>query len=364
MPLVVELRRVSLPLRRPFRSAHGEVVTRELLVVRVVTGAGEGWGECAAMDRAGYTHEDIHNARLALATELVPALRMRPVVSATAVASLPARAAHPMAAAALEAAMLDAELRAGGKALSAWLGGTRTEVEAGVAVGIPGSVAELLDEVGAAQAEGYRRVKLKVQPGWDVEPVRAVRERFGDDVVLQVDANGAYRPDDAEHLAGLDPFGLAMIEQPFPAPSLAEHAALAARLQTPLCLDESITSAAVAARAVALGATAVVNLKAGRMGGLLEARRAHDACLRTGTPVWCGGMLESGLGRAANLALASLPGFTLPGDLSPPERYLAADIVAPLARRGPWLAVPGGPGTGAVPRPEALAAHTVAVEAV
>ncbi|MGH9154696.1 MAG: o-succinylbenzoate synthase [Acidimicrobiales bacterium] len=365
--VAVELRRLSLALRRPFLTAHGLMTVRDLLLVRVVTPDGEGWGECAALAERGYSDEDVDSAQAALRDELVPALRAAasasgPPLPAATVGRLAGSGAHPMAAAALEMALLDAELRAAATSLADHLGGIRAWVEAGVALGIPASVAELVDRVGEALGEGYRRVKLKIRPGWDLDPVRAVRERFGDTVVLQVDANGAYRPGDTGHLTRLDPFGLAMIEQPLPAPSLDGHAALARVLTTPVCLDESITSAAVAAEAIVLGAAAVVNLKPGRMGGLLEARRAHDECRRAGVPVWCGGMLESGLGRAANLALASLAGFTLPGDLAPPERYLAVDIAAPLDRDGPWLRVPAGPGIGAVLIPEAVEATTVSVE--
>lgn len=365
MPLFVELRRVALPLRQPFRTAHGTMATRDLLLVRVVTDVGEGWGECAALAERGYSHEDIDSAQSALRDQLVPALRAAVgSPSAASVGRLPGGPAHPMAAAALEMALLDAELRAVGISLAAHLGGERSEVEAGVALGMAGSAAELVDQVSEALGEGYRRVKLKVRPGWDVEPVRVVRERFGDAVVLQVDANGAYRLGDGSHLARLDEFELAMIEQPLAAPSLAEHAALARMLRTPVCLDESITSAVVAADAVAIGAAAVLNLKPGRMGGLFEAVRAHDECMRAGVAAWCGGMLESGLGRAANLALASLPGFTMAGDLSPPERYLAVDIAAPLHRRGPMLTVPTAPGIGAVLNLDAIEATTTSIEVI
>ena len=224
-----------------------------------------------------------------------------------------------MAKCAIEMAALDAELRANGTSLADHLGAVRTNVEAGVTVGLAGSVPELLDVVGDYVDDGYCRVKLKIQPGWDVEPVRAVRERLGD-LALLVDANGAYRPDDTAPLRELDAFDLTMIEQPFPADELLAHADLAGKLRTPICLDESITSAASAALALSLGAAEVVNIKAPRVGGYLEARRVHDACLKTGVPAWCGGMLETGLGRPANLALAALPGFTLPGDLSASDR--------------------------------------------
>ena len=186
----------------------------------------------------------------------------------------------------------------------------------------------LLDAVGGYLDEGYLRIKLKIEPGWDVEPVRAVRERFGDDMLLQVDANAAYTLADARQLARLDPFDLLLIEQPLDEEDVLGHADLSRQLQTPVCLDESIVSAASAAAAIRLGACQVVNIKPGRVGGYLEAKRIHDVCVAHGVPVWCGGMLETGLGRAANVALAALPGFTLPGDTSASGRYYRADITA------------------------------------
>ncbi|MBO0729649.1 MAG: o-succinylbenzoate synthase, partial [Acidimicrobiaceae bacterium] len=221
---------------------------------------------------------------------------------------------------------------------------------------------ELVDVVDRRVYEGYRRVKLKVEPGWDVEPVRALRERFGDALALQVDANGAYTLADARHLARLDAFDLLLIEQPLADDDLAGHTELARLLRTPICLDESITSARVAADAIARGACSVVNVKAGRVGGLLEARRVHDVCAAHGVPVWCGGMLETGLGRAANVALAALPGFTLPGDLSASDRYWRQDLTAPFVLADGHLPVPAGPGLGVAPDPGVLAEVTTATE--
>lgn len=359
----VELRRVSLPLRRPFRSAHGVVDHRDVLFVTVHGDEGEGTGECAAPALPGYTDEHLQSAHDVLRQELVPRLLAAADVTAESVGpALATVTGHRMAKASLEMAVLDAELRAAGVALARHLGGTRDWVEAGVAIGIPGSLADLLDQVTTARDEGYRRVKLKIEPGWDVAPVEAVRAAFGDGLVLQVDANGAYRLSDAEHLARLDAFGLAMLEQPFPADAAAEHAELARRLRTPICLDESVTSAADATRLIALGAAAVVNVKASRVGGYLEAARVHDACRAADTPAWCGGMLEAGVGRAANLALASLPGFTLPGDLTPPERHLACDVAEPLVRDGARLRVPTLPGIGAALLADVVAERTVSVE--
>ena len=218
-----------------------------------------------------------------------------------------------MAKAALEMAVLDAELREEGRSFARELGAVRDRVPCGVSVGIMDSIPELLDAVGGYLDEGYVRIKLKIEPGWDVEPVRAVRERFGDEVLLQVDANTAYTLADAPQLARLDPFDLLLIEQPLDEEDVLGHADLAQLISTPICLDESIESARDAAAAIRLGACRIVNVKPGRVGGYLEARRIHDVCVAAGVPVWCGGMLETGLGRAANVALAALPGFTLPG---------------------------------------------------
>lgn len=268
-----------------------------------------------------------------------------------------------MAKCALEMAVLDAGLRTADASLAQYLGAVRNRVEAGVAVGVAGSLPELLEVVGAYLDAGYRRIKLKIKPGWDLEPVRAVRERFVD-VALHVDANGAYRPEDGAHLSQLDAFELTMIEQPFAADELGAHAALANHLRTPICLDESVTSAASATLAIELGATSIVNIKAGRVGGYLEGRRVHDVCAEAGVPVWCGGMLETGLGRAANLALAALPGFTLPGDLSASDRYYGTDLTPPFVLRDGHLDVPNGPGLGVQVLMDVVEECTTSVEHV
>jgi o-succinylbenzoate synthase len=233
-----------------------------------------------------------------------------------------------------------------------------------VSVGIMDSIPELLEAVAGYLDQGYVRIKLKIEPGWDVEPVRAVRERFGDEVALQVDANTAYSLADAPALARLDPFGLLLIEQPLAEDDVAGHAALAGRIRTPICLDESITSAAAAADAIGRGACSIVNVKAGRVGGYLEAKRVHDVCADLGVPVWCGGMLETGLGRAANLALAALPNFSLPGDTSASDRYWHRDLTEPFVLEDGYIAVPTGPGLGVRPAPDRLAEVTVSVEEI
>jgi O-succinylbenzoate synthase len=269
---------------------------------------------------------------------------------------------HRMAKAALETAVLDAELRAAGRPLSRELGAVVDRVPSGVSVGIQDSIPRLLDAVEGYLAEGYVRIKLKIEPGWDVEPVRAVRERFGDDVLLQVDANTAYTLRDARHLARLDPFGLLLIEQPLEEEDLLGHAELARRIGTPVCLDESVVSAQTAAAAITLGACSIINIKPGRVGGYLEARRIHDLAVAHGVAVWCGGMLETGIGRAANAALAALPGFTLPGDISASGRFYATDITEPFVVEDGHIAVPTGPGLGVTPLPEVLADVTTATE--
>ena len=359
----IELRRVALPLVAPFRTSFGVERDRDVLLVRVVTGDAEGWGECVAAAEPRYSSEYADGAADVLRRFLLPAAAALPDLHPDALG--PAMAfvnGHRMAKAALELAVLDAWLRARGEPLAGYLGATRDRVPAGVSVGIMDSVPELLDAVAGYLEQGYLRIKLKIQPGWDLEPVRAVRERFGVDLALQVDANAAYSLADAGHLAGLDRFGLLLIEQPLPEEDLVGHAQLAGRMTTPVCLDESITSAKAAVDAVALGACRIVNIKAGRVGGYLEARRVHDACRDRGVPVWCGGMLETGIGRAANVALAALPGFTLPGDTSASDRYYRQDLTDPFVLDAGHLAVPTGPGIGVEPIPEVLQELTTSAE--
>jgi O-succinylbenzoate synthase len=358
-----ELRWITMPLLAPFRTSFGTVTSREVLLVRAVTEDAEGWGECVAMSDPLYSSEYAEAAAGVLRDHFVPALAAAAPASALAVApALAPFKGHRMAKAALETAVLDAELRAEGRSFGRELGAVRDRVPCGVSVGIMSSLGELLDAVDGYLSEGYLRIKLKIEPGWDIEPVRAVRERFGDQVLLQADANTAYSLADARHLARLDPFDLLLIEQPLDEEDVLGHADLARQIRTPVCLDESITSAASAAAAIRLGACQIVNIKPGRVGGYLEARRIHDVCAAHGVPVWCGGMLETGLGRAANVALAGLPGFTLPGDTSASGRYYAADITEPFVLDQGHLSVPTGPGLGVTPDPDRLAEVTTRVE--
>lgn len=359
----LELVRVRMPLMRPFRTSFGVQEGRQVLLVRALTeGCGgtagdssQGWGECVAADAPIYNEEFVDGAEQVIRRWLAPALFARQTLTAARVGPALGRyRGHLMAKAALETAVLDAQLRAAGMPLVDYLGGVRDRTESGVSLGITDTVAELLDLVDGCLAEGYRRIKLKIEPGWDLEPVRAVRERFGEDVSLQVDANTAYRRADIPHLRRLDPFGLLLVEQPFPPDDLATHAELSRTASTPVCLDESILSADNAAAAIGAGACDIVNIKAGRVGGLLEARRVHDVCTAFGIPVWCGGMLETGVGRAANVALATLPGFALPADTAASDRYYRVDVTEPFVLDDGGLRVPKGPGTGVEVREEVL----------
>jgi len=371
------------------------IAERDVVLVRVVFDDVEGWGECVAQPDPTYSPEYVESAIDVLVRHLVPRLAAARPRRADDVARILAPVkGHAMAKAALEAAILDAQLRAQGISLAddLWRRATASDLDArrggptggagevpalgphaggvrvragrgldlgprpdrvagGVAVGVTSDVGRLLDEVARRVEEGYRRVKLKVHPGWDVEPVAAVRHAHPD-LALQVDANGAYAAQAPElrrqALGALDTFALLLIEQPLADDDLLGHAELASQLRTPICLDETITSLATTETALALGACGVVNIKAGRVGGYLEAVRIHDRCLAGGIPVWCGGMLETGIGRAANVALATLPGFTLPGDLSASGRFWVDDVVTEPAVLQPdgTLLVPTGPGTG------------------
>jgi O-succinylbenzoate synthase len=360
----VELRLVSLPLVRPFRTSFGEEAAKEAVLVRVeTTSDGEGWGECVASPTPRYSEEFNDAAWTLLANHLIPTLLSTgPIEPEQVGAVISWVRGNRMAKAAVEMAILDADLRARGIGLATYLGAERDRVPCGVSVGIASSIDALVEQVGEYVGAGYRRVKLKIEPGWDVEPVTAVRRAFPD-TPLSVDANAAYSLTDLPLFEALDALDLLMVEQPLGHEDLLDHASLQRRIATPVCLDESIRSAGDATAAIELGACRVINIKAGRMGGLLEARRVHDVAVGRGIPVWCGGMLETGIGRASNLALAALPGFTLPGDTSASDRYFADDLTQPFVLDPDGtMAVPAGPGLGVSPRPERLEACTVRAE--
>jgi O-succinylbenzoate synthase len=352
----ITLHRLAMPLVRPFETSFARQTARVLLLVHVRTAEGEGWGECVAMDGPLYSSEYVEGAEHVIRHYLAPALLTAPDVTAETVAPLTAFViGHRMAKAALEAAVLDAQLRASGASFGSYLGAVTDWVDCGVSVGISPDLDTLLDEVAGYVEEGYRRIKLKIKPGWDLGPVAMVREMIGPDMLLQVDANTAYTAADIAHLGRLDQFNLVLIEQPFVEEDIRSHVALARDIATPVCLDESIVSAGVALDAIERAATSIINIKPGRVGGYLEAVRIHDVCAQRDVPVWCGGMLETGVGRAANVALAALPGFILPGDTSASSRYYAEDLVEEpfvlgTGEHAGQLSVPTGPGTGVTVR--------------
>lgn len=360
----VELRRIRLPLVGEFRTSFGSQSARDVLLVRAVASDAEGWGECVALAAPVYSPEYVDGAQHLIRHHLLPALFAEDDLTAERVSpALSHVKGNPMAKGALEMAILDLELRQRKESFAAHLGAVKEWVDCGVSVGIMDDIKKLIDSVAAYLDQGYKRIKLKIEPGWDVEPVRAIRQRWGD-ILLQVDANTAYTLTDAPHLAQLDEFDLLLIEQPFDEEEVREHAELARQIRTPVCLDESIESSRDAAEAIAMGACSIVNIKAGRVGGYLEARRVHDVCAAKGIPVWCGGMLETGLGRAANVALAALPNFTLPGDTSASDRYYAQDITEPFVLDEGRLRVPNGPGLGVTIRQDVLDELTTSTEYV
>ncbi|MBY5161269.1 o-succinylbenzoate synthase [Salsipaludibacter albus] len=366
----VELVRLRLPLVAPFTTSFGTQETRLALLVRVeATAAGPGgqpvdvvgWGECVAGEHPLYSSETVAGASHVLATYLVPMVVAAgdEALSADAVhAVLRPIVGHHMAKAALEMALLDAELRARDQSLARALGATRDRVPSGVSVGLHDTIGDMVDTVGDYLDQGYVRIKLKIKPGHDVELVRAVREAYGD-VPLQVDANAAYTLADADHLAELDEFDLLLVEQPLANDDLWQHSLLAPRLATPICLDESIESVADTDAALDMGAASIINVKPGRVGGYLQARAIHDRCRERGVVAWVGGMLETGLGRAANAALAAMDGFTLPGDVSASSRFYREDVTEPFVLEDGHIRVPAGPGLGVEPLPERLEALTV-----
>jgi len=344
----VELRVLKMRLLKPFRTSFGVQQDRYPLLVRLEIDGRSYWGECVAGEGPWYSYETIETAWQILKGYLLPAVIGRELADVDALETLfaPVRG-HHMAKACLEMALTAALAERARKPLATFLGGVRDRVETGVSIGIQATTDELLENIGARLAEGYRRIKVKIEPGWDVTAIAAIRERYPE-ITLMADANSAYDLDDAAHLAQLDRFRLLMLEQPLTGGDLVDHAALQRQIRTPICLDESIESARDARHALQLGACQVINIKPGRVGGFAESRRIHDIALSGGVPVWCGGMLETGIGRACNVALATLPNFRLPGDISASDRYWAEDIVEPpfVLQKGGTIAVPTRWGLG------------------
>lgn len=360
----VEIRHTRMELVSAFETSMGVERHEEHILVRIDGEGLTGWGECAVAPGPWYSYETVGTAWHALRDFLIPAVLGRTIETPVEAVGLWSKVrGHRMAKAGLEAALWDALARGRGLSLSRMLGGARDRVSVGVSVGLQDSPEALVRRVGAYLREGYGRIKIKIAPGRDVALVKAVRAAFPS-VPLQVDANSAFGLDDAAVFEAMDGDGLLLIEQPLGHEDIFEHAKLQKRLRTPICLDESIHSAADALAALEMESCRVINIKPGRVGGLLESVAIHDVCAGRGIPVWHGGMLESGVGRAANVALASLPNFTLPGDLSASRRYFKQDIVEPEFVLGPGstLAVPTGPGLGVEIVPDRLARVTERIE--
>jgi O-succinylbenzoate synthase len=362
-PLTVEraeLRLVPLRLRERFEISSGARQDRTIMLLALHADGHVGWGECVAAEDPSYSYETTETAWHVLTEFVLPAVVGREA-SGPEDALTPAAwvRGHGMAKAVVEMAAWDLLAKKAGVSLADAVGGGRRPVEVGVSIGLQRTDDALLERVGRFVEEGYRRIKIKIKPGRDVEMLRAVRERFPD-VPLMADANSAYRLDDAGRLAELDDLDLMMIEQPLAYDDIREHARLQERLSTPVCLDESIKTPGDAALALELGACRIINIKPGRVGGFGSSKAIHDLCVAHEVPVWCGGMLESGVGRAHNVALATLPGFTLPGDISASARYWERDLVTPefVIREG-TLILPDAPGIGVEPDLERIEGLTI-----
>ncbi len=360
----ITLRELHMPLKHFFETSFGRTTSRRVLLVTVHCEGIEGWAECVAGEGPFFSYEWIETARATIRDFLAPALVGKEIAQAKDAAALMSKVrGHNMAKAALENALWDAEARQKQQPLWKLLGGTKTEIACGVSIGIQNSHDNLMNKIETELAAGYQRIKVKVKPGWDLEVVAKIRRRWPD-ILLSCDANSAYRPGDLDHLRKFDDFNLLMIEQPLWDDDIFQHAKLQRELKTSICLDESIRHARDAEQAIALGACRIINIKVGRVGGFTEAIAVHNFCQRHNIPVWCGGMLETGIGRAHNVALSTLPNFRLPGDVSASKRYWEEDIVDPeieVSAQG-TIPIKDAPGTGYELRKDLIARLTVRSE--
>ena len=358
------LRELRMPLVHFFETSFGRTTERRVLLVTLLGEGLTGWGECVAGEDPFYSEEAVETAWYAITEHLAPMLLGKEIATGKDCPALFARVrGHRMAKAALENAVWEAEARAKNLPLWKLLGGTRREIPCGVSIGIQDSVEQLLEKISTELAAGYRRIKVKCKPGWDVEVFECIRAKWPD-ITLSCDANSAYTLDDAAHLKKFDAFRLLMIEQPLWSDDFYFHARLQKQLSTAICLDEAIRHARDAEAALDLGACRIVNVKVGRVGGFSEAIRVHDVCHARGVPVWCGGMLESGVGRAHNVALSTLENFSLPGDVSASKRYWKEDIIEPEVEVRPdgMITVLGEAGTGYRVREDLVERFTVRKE--
>jgi O-succinylbenzoate synthase len=360
----VELRKVRLPLVHPFETSFGRETEQRVVIVRIDADGLTGYGESAAGIGPWYSYETVETCWHVQRDFLVPLLLGREIESASEIRDLfaPVRG-HNMAKTGLEQAVWDLLAKEAGIPLARLLGGEKDRIESGVSVGIQNSIDELLDRIGAFVDRGYRRIKIKIGPGWDVAAAEAVRGRFPD-VPLMLDANSAYTLDDVGLFHRLDAFDLMMVEQPLGHDDIVDHAKLQAQIRTPVCLDESIVTAEHARWAIELGSCRIINIKPARVGGLGAAIRIHDLCQESGLPVWCGGLLETGIGRAHNVALSTLPNFRLPGDISESARYYERDLIDPPFKLNSdgTITVPKGSGIGVMVDEDRLEECTVRSE--
>ena len=360
----ITLREIQMPLVHFFETSFSRVYSRRILLLTVHCEGINGWGECVAGEDPFYSSEWIESAWPTIKHYLAPAVVGRTLTTACESVPLMARVrGHRMAKAAVENALWDAEAQEKQQPLWKLLGGTQREIPCGVSIGIQDSVEQLLEKIETELAAGYRRIKVKVKPGWDVNVLERIRSRWPD-VLLSCDANSAYTLDDLEHLRKFDQFRLLMIEQPLWNYDIYYHSQLQKELRTAICLDESIHHARDAAHALEIGACRIINIKVGRVGGFTEARKIHDLCASRNIPVWCGGMLESGVGRAHNIALSTLENFRLPGDVSASKRYWKEDIVEPEIEVTPQgtIVIRNEPGTGYRVREDLIEKLTVRKE--
>jgi O-succinylbenzoate synthase len=360
----ITLREIRMKLVAPFETSMDRVDSRRVLLVEANVDGMTGWGECVAGEDPFYSPETVDTAWIVLRDHLWPVVKRRDFDSAADICALLARVrGHNMAKATLEAAVWDAEARQKNIPLWKLLGGTRQEISSGVSIGLKESLEVLVAAVKTELDAGYQRIKIKIKPGRDMELVQRIRQEFPH-IKLMVDANSAYRLEDWPLLKQLESFYLMMIEQPLGWDDLFSHIELQKKLQTPICLDECIHSEEHALAAVTMGACKIINIKLGRVGGFTAAKRIHDICNQHGVPVWCGGMLETGIGRAHNIALSTLPNFTLPGDVTASKRYWHEDIIEPevsVSQLG-TIAVPQGPGIGFEPRRKFIEKLTTRVD--
>ena len=360
----ITLREIHLPLIAPFETSFGQTSLRRILLIEAEAQGVSGWGESTAGEDPYYSYETLETAWHIMRDYIWPLLKGREIASASEVWDLLARIrGHNMAKGGVETALWDAEAKQKNIPLAKLLGGARDEISCGVSIGIQPDIETLLAKVEKELIAGYQRIKIKIKPGWDIEPTRALRERFPR-IRLMVDANSAYRLEDAALLKQLDAFYLIMIEQPLGYDDIYSHAQLQRQLETPICLDECIHDIEHARAAIEIGACRIINIKLGRVGGHTAARRIHDLCQSKSIPVWCGGMLESGIGRAHNIAMSTLANFTLPGDVSASRRYWDQDIIEPEVEVTPQgtIRVPQQPGIGYAPRLDRIRSLTRRIE--